>query len=363
MAGVTKHDQFAEAGKHGDTASGEQPHAAEPNTIGAETARRGLPVASLVPLSAVAWWVIGFLPWLLSGLNGSGLDTRRGVGATALAVPLTVADLGALVQGSALGGLLAGSLCLLARPASRGLVIAATFSGTAIASAVAITVSAMTILQDGGVAGYGMVLGPVCLVAAFWTLVGWGVGAAAVLGRPGLSITLAALAGFGSAWLTSVLLQILPVEPYDMAWVSELATWVGAAVLAVALVVLGWRPGWRVALWPVVVLIPWLIGAGLTATEYLAHGLNSRIASLNRLPDTIDGSIDVFWLASLPDTRPVLPWLVAIAVGIVGTILLSRSPARSRPFLVSSRSLTHIAGADGEHTAHRLPRTHDEETR
>ncbi|WP_281245716.1 hypothetical protein [Amycolatopsis marina] len=39
-----------------------------------------------------------------------------------------------------------------------------------------------------------------------------------------------------------------------------------------ALATLGIRRSWRMAPWPVVVLIPWLIGAGLHAAEYLAQG-------------------------------------------------------------------------------------------
>lgn len=316
MTGVTEHDH---------------PDEADPDTGAPGLRRRGLPIAALVPLSAVTWWVVGFLPWLLSGTAGSDHPGRGGGHAGMLPVPLTVEELGSLVEGAAFGGLLAGALGLLARSAPRGQVTAATFSGTVLAAVTTGAVSATTLLGGGGVAAEGAVLGMVCLVGAVCTVVGWAVGAAVMLGGPGLSAALAVSAGLGSAWLIGVLLHILPVGP-DLAWVTPVRSWSGAGVLAMALIVLGGRPARRLLLWPLLVLIPWLIESAMTAVQHLARSLTTGSAGVPGLPEALDASIEVFWLASAPDMRPVLPWVVAIVVGAVGAVLRSRGrPDRTVP--------------------------------
>ncbi|WP_019810754.1 hypothetical protein [Saccharomonospora halophila] len=323
MTGVTEHDH---------------PDEADSDTGAPGLRRRGLPIAALVPLSAVTWWVVGFLPWLLSGTAGSDRPGRGGGHPGVLPVPLTVEELGSLVEGAAFGGLLAGALGLLARSAPRGQVTAATFSGTVLAAVTTGAVSTMTLLRGGGVAAEGAVLGMVCLVGAFCTVVGWAVGAAVMLGRPGVSAALAVSAGLGGAWLVGVLLHILPVGPYDLAWVTPVRSWSVAAVLTMALIVLGGRPVRRLLLWPLLILIPWLIESGLTAVQYLVRSLTTGSAGVPGLPEALDASIEVFWLASAPDMRPVLPWVVAIVVGAVGAVL----------------RLPRAAGPDGADEEHRV---------
>lgn len=74
--------------------------------------REWMRLLALVPVSGLAWWLIGYMPWIVTGLNGrSGNvpDAGAGIAGTALALPFANASYSLLAAGALVGGLAADS--------------------------------------------------------------------------------------------------------------------------------------------------------------------------------------------------------------------------------------------------------------
>jgi hypothetical protein len=292
-----------------------QPTTLEPTAPVARTRR--VPTGALVPLAAAVWWVGGYLPWLVAGLSargGSG-DAPR------LALPLTTGTLALLVIGALVGGVLAGLLQLVARSGPRW-GIAAALGGVILAMAITAiqTTSALRAHASRGFDADGRVLAGLGLALALSALAGWALGAASALGRPGLGLALSVLAGAFPHWLSSLVFAASPGTT-----LPELGRWLGLAILAAALAVIGIRPASRLLWWPLAIVVAWLTAPALTAVGYLeqllgpGRGLNAR-----RVIDAINASIDVFGQASGLDMRPNVPWVAAIAVGAALAAVINR---------------------------------------
>ncbi|MGY1603813.1 hypothetical protein [Geodermatophilus sp. SYSU D00815] len=283
-----------------------------------------LPGWALVPLAAVVWWAGGYLFWLLGGLRPVPVGPR-------LPLPLSASSLAALVTGALVGGVAAGLLCLAAprrRPATL-----ATLGGVALGLVGALVPSAATLRGEApdAFASDGLVVGGLCAVVVGVSLAGWGLGSAAALGRPGLGVALAALAGAAPSWLSSVALPFVDTtRSYaGVEAVGRVSSWTGAAVLVVALVVVGTRPPARLAWWPVVVLLAWSVAPFLTAAGYLEQLLRPGIGLPGTLPDSLAAAVEVFGLAASPAARDLLPWTVAVVAALI-IALLPLAAARSR---------------------------------
>ncbi|MGY1707171.1 hypothetical protein ACI79C_21635 [Geodermatophilus sp. SYSU D00697] len=280
--------------------------------------RRGrrLPARALVPVAALAWWVIGYLPWLLDGAGR----------AAPLALPLRAALLTALVLGAVAGGVLAGLTGLLARPGSRGRALLATGCGTALAVTVCLTQSVASAGRGSGTDADQRVLTALCAVVVGITLLAWGLGSLAVVGRPGVGVALGVVAGVLPGWLTSVVWAVLPFEALTTA--GTLGVWLQAAALGGALVVVGAQPPARLALWPGVLLVAWFVGPALTAVTYLEPHLRPGAGLSRGLGDALTGAGQVFWLSASPLARQLLPWVVAVVGAVFLAVLLA---GRRRP--------------------------------
>ncbi|MGY1689695.1 hypothetical protein [Geodermatophilus sp. SYSU D01105] len=277
------------------------------------------PAWALVPVAALAWWVVGYLPWLLDGVGR----------AAPLALPLRAALLTALVLGAVAGGVLAGLAGLLARPGSGGRALLATGCGTALAVVVCLTQSVAWAGRGSGFDADQRVLTALSAVVVGTTLLAWGLGSLAVLGRPGAGVALGVVAGVLPGWLTSVVLAVLPLQA--LSTVGTLAVWGQAAALAGALVAAGVRPPARLALWPVVLLVAWFVGPALTAVTYLEPSLRPGVGLPRGLGDALAGAEQVFWLSASPLVRQLLPWVVAVVGAVFLAVLLAgrRRPAPS----------------------------------
>ncbi len=293
--------------------------------------RRGaLPTWALLPLAAAVWWVGGYLWWLL------GSSARGG---SAMALPLHTSVLSGLVLGAVAGGIGAGLLARLT--GRRGPALAATAGGVALAVLVTLVQSSSAVrgAAAGSFAADPRVLTGLTVVVVCAALAGWLLGSAAVLGRPGLGVALAVLAGLAPSWVGGVLSRLAGPEAHTA--LDRTATWSGAAVLALALVVVGLHPPARLVWWPVVLVAAWFTGPALTALVYLGPSLRSGAGLPGTLFDSVSAAWQVFGEASSPDFRDLTPWVVAgvvaLAVSAVLATRLRRGPGeRPEPSPVSA---------------------------
>lgn len=293
-----------------------------------------VPVAALVPLAAIVWWVVGYFPWLAAGLGSSASASRRvggsSLGGERLAVPLTSSSMSLLVLGALVGGVAAGMLGLVARPSRRGRTAMATLTGVGVAVMVAGGQAALA-ARVGSPEEFSAdprVLTGLCVVLGLTALVGWAFGACAPLGGPGAGIALAVLAGATPAWLlTSLtsLTELFGASPMgQQGTVGTTTVWLGGAVLAVALAVIGVRPPHRLIWWPVAVLVAWAVSPVLTAVAYLEQLIRPGTGFDRFLGETIQATALVLKSAAALGARPLAPWVTATAIGAVLALTLPR---------------------------------------
>ena len=302
---------------------------------GTSTARC-MPQAALVPLAAVAWWVFGYLPWLIGGMGSSSSVSGRaggpGVGGARLAVPLTSSLTWPLVFGALAGGVVAGMLGLVARPGHRWHTTMATLTGVGLAVTVAVgqaVVAARGGLRDELSAG-PRVLAGLCLVVALMALVGWALGACATLGRAGTGIALAVLAEVTPQWLPGLLTQLLGTSPIGpLGTRGTIMVWLSSAMLAIALAVIGVRPLSRLIWWPVALFVAWTVTPVLTSVAYLEPLIGPGTGFFGFLSDTIQETVQVLNSSAALGVRPLAPWVVAIAIGTCLAFTIPRLTARA----------------------------------
>lgn len=295
--------------------------AAEQPTEQPTVSRTRLPVWALIPIAALVWWVVGFLPWILNGLS-SGVSDQVDAGRTA--VPLFTGNVSGLVVGSGIGGLLAGLVALLGRGQwfLRAVAVAA---GVAIAVFAALLQS-RRVLQGTD----GRVLDGLTGVVVAMTVVALVVGLLCLAGRAGLGIALAGVAGAAPLWLANVLQAAGAGGPGSYEGVDLVARWVGAAVLAVALVSIGVRPLVRLVGWPIAVILAWLVAPTVTAAGYMEQLLRPGMGFAERIGENVSASLQVWQMAAQPDARPLTPWIAAVIVaGLVAGALAWRASTTS----------------------------------
>jgi hypothetical protein len=271
--------------------------------------RARLPVWSLVPLAAVGWWVVGFLPWLAGGMRAVPIGGR-------IPLPLSPSLLDSLVLGTLVGGLVAGLLCL-ATPRRR-LGVLATLGGLVLAVVVVLAVAVSVLRRDApdSFSSDRLVVTGLCVVTVVGALGGWALGSAAAFGRVGTGLALAVLAGAMPAWLSSLAVLTVDVSTSyaGVTVVGRMAVWAGAAVLVLALVTVGARPTSRLAWWPLLLIAAWFVSPLLTAAAYLEPLLRPGMGLPGTLPDSLAAAWQVFWLAAAPSQRDLVPWFAALVV-------------------------------------------------
>ena len=286
--------------------------------------RARLPFWSLVPLAAVGWWAVGFLPWLAGGMRAVPVGGR-------IPLPLSPSLLGSLVLGTLVGGLVAGLLCLAVR--RRRLGVLATLGGLVLALSVVLAVAVTVLRHDAPDTFFSdpLVVTGLSVVVVLGALCAWALGSAGASGGPGTGLALAVLAGAVPAWLSSLLvLAVDTTTSYaGLTVVGRIATWAGAAVLALALVVVGARPTSRLAWWPLLVLAAWFVSPLLTAAGYLEALLRPGAGLPGTLTDSLSAGWDVFRLAAAPAQRDLVPWSAALVVAAL--VALVRGGLRARP--------------------------------
>lgn len=285
-----------------------------------------------MPLAGLLWWVTGFGHWILDGLGpvpAADTDAAAPDGATHPALPMIGSSLHDLVLGGIVGGLCGGTTAAVARHPRRLPAAAAAATGVALALTVTL-VQSVSVLESIGDSYFGdarVLIGlSAVTVVASWS--GWCVGAGVLAGSRGVAVALAVAAGAAPMWVTNLVAPRVSVA--ETGTVASGAPWVGGALLTAALVVIARRRPADVGLWPLVVAAAWVIGPVVTAAGYAEVYLRPGAGEPD-LSAVLSASWDVFGLALAPSRRPVLPWIVALAVAAMLTAALhqnARPPAR-----------------------------------
>lgn len=285
------------------------------------TGWRSLPPLALVPIAAVLWWVVGFLPWLLNGPGREVLEAN-GVGFLALP-PLSSGSVSQLVLGAGFGGVLAG-LAAVFGAGSRALRAAACSAGVVLAFLVTLVQT-----RNGGSAAFdSRIAGGLTLVVVGTAIAGLGLGLLSLTGRIGLGLAIGTAAGAVPIWVMSVFNAFEVDSTADGVQVAHrVSEWSGAVVLAVALVCVGVLPAIRAAAWIGVVLVAWFIGPTITAAAYMEVFLRPGMGLPDMWGDQLSATWDVWQMAASLDARSLTPWIVPIVVAAVVAAWLARRPA------------------------------------
>lgn len=289
------------------------------------TTWRSLPPLALVPIAALVWWVVGYLPWILDGL---GPDLPAGESSPTMTIPLLAGHVGELVLGAGLGGVAAG---LSSRLGAGPPWLRAGACAVGVVGALFVTV-----LQSRHVVGGSIffstdvrVTNGLSIVVVLTALAGLGLGLLAMTGPVGLGLGLAAIAGAAPAWLVGVLLAVGVSDRGTATWVNDAGRWTGAAVLVIALAMVGVRPAVRLVAWPGAVLLAWFVGPTLTAASYMEVYLRPGMGMADMWGDGLSAAADVWRMAASPDVRPLAPWITAIVVAAAGSLWLARQPTEA----------------------------------
>ena len=291
------------------------------------TARR-LPLPALIPVAGLAWWVGGFLAWLVDGLGREMFIGNPMYSFSPMALPLVAGNISTLVLGSGVGGLAAGLITTLAR-GTRLERVGAASAGVALTLLVTLMESRSAI-GDTGPAAFDnddRVTNGLTVIVVVMTIAGLGVGLLALTGSVGMGLALGGVAGATPMWLAKVLSAVGGTEAGNMQHTYATTQWFGAAVLVAALVIVGLRPAARVAAWPGIVLLAWIIGPTLTAAGYLEAFLRPGMGLPHLLRDFLSAATDVWRMAASPEARPLTPWIAAIVVAVGTALWLARRPS------------------------------------
>ncbi len=272
----------------------------------------------VLPISAIVWWVCGFLPWLLQVFyEVSGL-ARAATGAAAgiLPLPFTADDavVGVVVM-ALIGGLLAGVTARLS--ASAGAGAGAAIAGTVLAMAATGGASWWLAVRETG-PDDTMPLGMLAITGAAG-IIGLGAGLLASLGPAalrGLALALPVVLLDGWFW---GLVPGNPVSPAGTWWIFAVALGIafGLAVNSKPIELLGWLPAAGVV-WALQATGPAL----LAVQENIWPG-----SALTEDPLSAAGIVwdEIASAAIVSDGHQLGAWVVALLLGAaIAALRLSR---------------------------------------
>ncbi|KRF38439.1 hypothetical protein ASG96_18585 [Terrabacter sp. Soil810] len=288
--------------------------------------------------------MVGALPWTIDGLGARSprnwpydVATGSATDGYISLLPFTTARLGLLLTITLVGGAAAALATLwVRRRTGRRLAL------VALATLGALTTAAYTVAQSAGATRQlgsdfdrddRVILG-VLAIAVVGTVLGLALGLLVALGGPVLrALAAAPLAVALGSWVSAVVVALLGLERSQglLQWAAVV---VGVAE-GLALAGLGLRPARRLLAWAAVLVLLSVCAAGQTAFSYLASYLRPRSGLPNGLRHHVEASRDVFVAALSPANQAWGVHLVAIVVGLLGSLVLWRRPGRpprpSRP--------------------------------
>jgi hypothetical protein len=200
--------------------------------------------------------------------------------------------------------------------------------------------------------GNDRVLAGVIAVAVAGSVAGTALGLFVALGGPVMrALAAAPLSIAAASWFDAVALAVLGLDAARplLSW----SPYVVGALVGLALAGLGLRPARRLVWWPVVLVLVGVCQALLTAIVYVTPQLRPGAGLPSSLGDLRDAFRDVFLLALRPEHQPWAVYVVALAGGLAGGLVLWRrpdspdtpdTPSRQGPAVATVASGTEPAG-------------------
>lgn len=307
-----------------DETAGRGPGA--PGEPAATMRRRGLPMWAVGALAALAYWVVGALPWIVRGLEPpvpeSWLRSSTG-GAPWVALPLVPGLVDLLVVVAACGGIAAQLLAFAGRKSEddyrAGAALAATLGG--VVGAAATIGQSMLALRDGleQTSDASLLVAGVGAAAALATAAGLVVGLGIVVGSAWVRVlAIAVAAGLLPTWAGGVASSVLGTGSGTALTVGQAAQWVAAGIVGLTLGIYGLRPARRVVTWLLVLVVVWTVPAALTAASYLRSLLRPTALQPGAVQDLLDAVLQVFRLALRPENHQLQTILMTIGFGLAG---------------------------------------------
>ncbi|HET8988690.1 MAG TPA: hypothetical protein VFN43_09290 [Humibacillus sp.] len=288
----------------------------------------------VAPLAFVGWWVIGALPWVVTGIRITPrLTTARETPPEPYlsTLPFLTSQLPMLVVLTVCAGAVAGFAVLWAKPHGSKRIRR---SMAALAGALAAT--AYTVVQSAGAArqsagtfdGDARVLRPLVVLAIACSLVGLVLGLCVAYGRPVLrALAAAPLAVLAVNWLSALTVALLgSAAAYRFVGQTR---WLVGILLGVALASVGLRPARRVVTWVVALAAVWVLGAALTMLVNVTVLLRPGAGLPDTLHEVAAAGRDVFVQALLH--APPGPLVLAVVIGLAGSLLMPRRRTGDNP--------------------------------
>jgi hypothetical protein len=303
-------------------------------------ARAALLGTALALMTAATAWLLGHLPWVVSGFSWPTAEaapvgsSTEGLAGVRLAIPLVAQFLPSLVAFTSIGAVAATLLPLVLTTQVSGrrrpAVVVSVVS--LVVTVVVVTWLARRSIEahaPGAFAGDPRVLRGLVLVVAATTLVGAVLGALASVQVGFLPLAAAVVAGQLRPWLEAFLVGH-DHGPGTLHAVDRAGEVFAAVLLAVAFVLSVRRrsPVWALT-WPVAVAVVWIATPFGVMTTYLAGQLRPAAGLPGSLPDILAGGFDVFRASFWEAPQPHWPWVVALLVA-AAWVAVERGIARSR---------------------------------
>lgn len=294
---------------------------------------RVLPAWGVLVAGAVAYWLVGHLPWIVEGMRldvSPAWPDRETVEMPRVAMPFGEYQFQALLVQGVAGGTAALAVSRLAGSSvGRPRVLAA--GGALAALVVALAQTLLTVRPALATAGHvsdeARLLVAALVVAALGSgALGLLVGAGVAGGRgwPWLlgGATAASLSG---SWLVDLVSRGPQADP---AWLLRAAMWhpwVSGVLLGIVLAVFGFRPASRVVGWLPALAIAWLVPSVLTTVSYVTHSASRAPLGRSAALELADAGRDVFVQSLLPSHHAIGPLALSLVIGVAGSSLVRRS--------------------------------------
>lgn len=283
---------------------------------------RVLPGWAVLLGGVMAFWVVGFLPWIVQGMHAevsagfARFDTLEG---PLVALPFNEYAFPTLLVGGVIGGTAALAVSLLAAQGVRhpralaamgaliGLVLSVGQTYLALRPGLAQTDKATLLV--------GALIAAAIGSGVFGILVGAGV--ARGHGWP-LLLGGATAASFVGSWFVDLLFN--PPGPFPE-WLTRIAhwsPWLSALLLGAVLALFGFRPPTRLVGWLVALAIAWVVPSVLTAMVYATGYASQGSLRGEQLREVVDAGRDVFVQSLSPSNHVIGPLIAAVVIGVAG---------------------------------------------
>lgn len=298
--------------------------------------RHLLPAWAVLVASAVAFWVVGFLPWIVEGMHlqvssaWPRFDTILG---PVVALPFNEYAFTALFVSSVIGGTAALAVSrLAASDVAHPRLVAS--GGAAIALVTSLAQTFFTVRPALADTDEARLLVGALIVAVLGSGVfGILVGAGVARGRGWRWLLGGAVAAsLVGLWFIDVIARNPAGDPGWVMRAAQWHPWISGIALGAVLAIFGFLPATRTVGWLVALAIAWVLPSALTAANYVTYYASRGPLRRSQITEVVDAGRDVFLQSLSPDNHHVGPLVLAVAVGAAGAVWrLNRSMARPRP--------------------------------